>query len=436
MNGLSAQTVKTLGQFILLELLLLLALPSGWADVNEAKKAIRLQQFERAVTLYEVAAKAGDAEAQYQLATLHQQGKGTRKNPKTAKDWLEKAAAQNHPGAQYLLALDIQPTEPERAKTLLEASAKQDHRPAKAALMRSNTTTTTSESLITPAQRWFAAAKKGDLPTLQTLVRSGFNLQSLDNAGRNALFGAVASKRNDSIRWLLDQGVKSTQRDAFGISVAQVAIEFHNDTALSLLLSDSNQDAPAIKSETLKNGDNLLHAAIRHECESCVKTLLTHGIQINHQNAEGWTPLDLAQFKKEAAILAQLKDASAQPGAGWQHQAVAGKKVEQVANQLKSQSELPPAALAINNSHVALLKQILNDDPTAIHARLPDDSTLLVLAVKQNKPKLVAALLDAGADINQQSARGQTAFARCCATGTNEIGHKSFGSWCRPFDSR
>ena len=50
-------------------------------------------------------ADAGDAEAQYMLGLMHLKGEGVMKNEEKAKEMFRKAAAQEHPGAQYELGL-------------------------------------------------------------------------------------------------------------------------------------------------------------------------------------------------------------------------------------------------------------------------------------------------------------------------------------------
>jgi hypothetical protein len=49
-------------------------------------------------------AKDGNAESQYQLADAYLNGKGVTKDSKQGVDWLKKAAALDHPGAQLVLS--------------------------------------------------------------------------------------------------------------------------------------------------------------------------------------------------------------------------------------------------------------------------------------------------------------------------------------------
>lgn len=51
-----------------------------------------------------IAAKEGDAEAQYHLALMFDTGRGVKHNPREAEKWYKASAAQGHTNAQYFLA--------------------------------------------------------------------------------------------------------------------------------------------------------------------------------------------------------------------------------------------------------------------------------------------------------------------------------------------
>lgn len=75
---------------------------------NRANKALYLEDAPaKAAHLYEQAARNGDAESQYLLATLYLKGDGVTKDPAQYRDWMEKSAAQNYGPAMTLLGLDL-----------------------------------------------------------------------------------------------------------------------------------------------------------------------------------------------------------------------------------------------------------------------------------------------------------------------------------------
>ncbi len=63
-------------------------------------KADLAQDYKTALRWYRKAARQGDAEAQFILGTIYQDGKGVAQNYKTALRWYRKAAKQEHAKAQ------------------------------------------------------------------------------------------------------------------------------------------------------------------------------------------------------------------------------------------------------------------------------------------------------------------------------------------------
>lgn len=73
------------------------------ADLDKAFEAVHKNDYSLAYKLFLVAANAGDAEAQDNLAILIREGKGTAKNLTEAVGWFRKAAEQGLADAQYQL---------------------------------------------------------------------------------------------------------------------------------------------------------------------------------------------------------------------------------------------------------------------------------------------------------------------------------------------
>lgn len=65
------------------------------------KSAVRAGAFEKAASLLEEAARAGNAEAQYQLASLYRSGRGVPQDAAHAFEWMLAAAKAGHPKAQF-----------------------------------------------------------------------------------------------------------------------------------------------------------------------------------------------------------------------------------------------------------------------------------------------------------------------------------------------
>lgn len=85
------------------------ALFSGGSDAESIfqqafEEETKHNNFEKALKLYEKAAKLGLAKAQYYSGFMHLKGRGTRRDYEKALALVEKSAHQNYPHGQFLLA--------------------------------------------------------------------------------------------------------------------------------------------------------------------------------------------------------------------------------------------------------------------------------------------------------------------------------------------
>lgn len=379
------------------------AAPLVWADdLAAARKAVRLQQFTQAAELYRSSADGGNSEAQYQLGNLYLLGRGVAKDEAQAIRWLEQAAAQNHAGAQFTLSQLLQNSAPARASELLQAAASQGYTPALSQTARGRAEVKVNQEAPLEAQ-WFGAARAGQTDLLNRLLQQHNNINLTDNAGRTALFYAVTASNGAAVDWLLGKKIDVRHKDNFGLTAVQTAVERrHPDLVRKLLQAGADKD------QVLANGDNLLHYAIRLQQYDLVGPLTQAGVNINHRNREGWTPLDLAEYQDAPQTTAALQKLGAKHGDTWR----AGRKAQDVtvvAQQLDD-GTLPAVAKAIVNNNRPLLEQLLRSDPKSVSTVLQDGSTLLILAVKHQKPDMVTTLLKYKADVNQIAYRGLTAL--------------------------
>lgn len=382
-------------------------------DLNAAQKAVRMQQYERAVTLFQQAAEADNPEAQYQLANMYLQGRGTAKDVSKAKQWFELAAKQAHPGAQFGLAQILLDDDPKRARSLLAASAEQGYRSAKIQLERLDPEATANQEAPFEAQ-WFGAARKDDIPLLEALLAEHKALDITDDAGRTGLFYAIEAGSKKAVQWFIEKGSDVNHRDKFDTTPAQAAVERrHMDLLRTLLKAGAN------KNQVLSNGDNLLHYALRRQHYEQAKFLIGQGVNINLHNKSGWTPLDLAEYQDAEAIAALLVKRGATSGSGWRSDRAA-QDLSAVVNQL-DQGALPPLAGAIVNNNQALVERLLAVNPDLVNTPLEDGTTPLILAVKHSKPEMVSTLLKHDAQVNQVAYRGVNAVQVAAQRGDQKV---------------
>lgn len=371
-------------------------------DLRTAEKAIRMQDFAKAFAIYQQLADVGDAKAQYQLANLYLQGRGTPKNPVLGKRWLEQAAEQNLAEAQFGLAQLLLDNDPQKAEALLKSAAQQNYLAAQTQLKRRLPENAKGSEAPFEVQ-WFGAVRNDDLNTLRQLNQQRPSVNLTDASGRTALFYAIEANSAAVTNWLLNNGANVNQQDKFGLVPAQTALERKNTKLLQQLFK-----AGANSNLTLSNGDNLLHYALRLKQYELVDFLLRQGVALNHSNKEGWTPLDLAEYQEASKTVAALKRQGAKNGTGWRSERQR-QDVATIAKQL-SNSNIPPIATAIINDNQRLLEKLLAEDPSLIEARLNDDATLLILAIKHDKPEMVQVLLNHHANVLQTGYQGLTAL--------------------------
>lgn len=150
----------------------------------------------RAAELLSMAAALGEAEAQFQLASLYSAGTGVAQDARTAFVWLLAAAKQEHVGAQYTLAsvyskgLGVAP-DAEQAIGWLEKAANNNHLHAQYFLARAYETGNGVTASPETAAGWYQRAAEGGLPIAQRSLGGLY----LNGTG-------VAQNTDEALRWL------------------------------------------------------------------------------------------------------------------------------------------------------------------------------------------------------------------------------------------
>lgn len=391
------------------------------AALDEARLAVRTQDFNRAFELYQQAAQAGDSEAQFQLANLYKLGKGTQANPRLVRQWLEASAGQQHPGALYTLSLLTMDEPDSDAAALMDEAVSLGYAPAirYRAANTSKGQANTAAGII-DSQMWFAGARSNRLDLMEQFIPTNPQLNRQDEQGRTALIIAVEFGSIEVLTWLLGKGADLNIRDNFGNSAAFEAVTTNNNEALSLLLP-----AGVDMQQLLPNGDNLLHYSIRHENYEAIPALIAAGIPLNSSNVAGWTPLDLAANADAHTVVQLLENAQATHSDKWlklsQGSTVAANAGR--INLLEETDTLSARELTrrIFSASTSQIENWLQSAPTSLHQVLDDGSTLLALAVKQQRADLIQLLLQAGADVNQSVFGGATPLELACSLDDTDI---------------
>ena len=78
----------------------------SYATVDDGFKALGAKDYSAAFSEFYAAAQDGNAEGQFELGTMYEEGKGTEQNTNLAIIWYRKAVAQQHTGAMVNLGND------------------------------------------------------------------------------------------------------------------------------------------------------------------------------------------------------------------------------------------------------------------------------------------------------------------------------------------
>lgn len=138
-------------------------------------------------------------------------------------------------------------------------------------------------------QGLFESALKGDVNEIQRLVKNGFDINTKDKNGSNALFYAVGVNNSEVIKLLLKHGININEKNNNGNTPLMIAGTFNKEIALRTLLAsgaDTEVQHPT--------GQTVLHIATLRGHINSVNTLIKHGANVNVETQNGYTPLKYA----------------------------------------------------------------------------------------------------------------------------------------------
>lgn len=143
----------------------------------------------------------------------------------------------------------------------------------------------TMDNCITPL---FIAASHQNKAMIQILLKAGADPKIADKYGNTIIGEALGRNNLDQFKLLLDLGlVDMNYRDAEGNTLLMTASSTGNVNLMIYLLDKG----AAIDAVNLL-GENALHLAVRStNTTECIRTLIEYGIDINHKDRNGNSPL-------------------------------------------------------------------------------------------------------------------------------------------------
>jgi hypothetical protein len=271
----------------------------AWAtDLEPARDALRRHEYERAVSLLTPPARAGDAEAAFQLSQLLRFGRGAPRDLPEACRLLETSAAAGHPRAAGSLAAMLDSRECNAsARTADEwrvlARGAGYAPPAASADAEPDTAAPSAELL-------YRAARGGDLAELRRLA-GALPVDAADEFGRTPLMHAIEAGQIPAARELIGRGASLTLADRSGETPLLLAARSGNAEIVSLLLQ---RGAPVDAAN--RSGTTPLMLAAREGSVAICEQLLAAGADRDFTDASGRHAGDHAALAGHAELAARL----------------------------------------------------------------------------------------------------------------------------------
>lgn len=148
-----------------------------------------------------------------------------------------------------------------------------------------------------------------DCRELAALIKQGEDVNAVSSMGETPLTYAIAAGYADCVEQLLMAATIDPNREnVYGVSPLWQALEQENVQVLNMVLA-----APGVRAAAAdEKGCNLLHHMIKRGKTTHFKNVLSvEGMDINHRNQDGATPLLFAVEQRQEAVADALLEAGA-----------------------------------------------------------------------------------------------------------------------------
>jgi ankyrin repeat protein len=142
-----------------------------------------------------------------------------------------------------------------------------------------------SPAEIAAYQGLHAAAQRGDLATLQRLLKAGAAVDAVDPAGRTPLHVATFARQREAVRALVQAGADTARLEHGRYDAVTIASVADDEDTLRLLL----QAGASAKLVTSRYDGTALIAAAHLGHDGVVRQLIAAGAPLDHVNNLHWT---------------------------------------------------------------------------------------------------------------------------------------------------
>lgn len=231
------------------------------------------------------------------------------------------------------------------------------------------------------------AAEKADWGQVRTLLDDGAEVNAVQADGMTALHWAVFHDEVEIAKRLLAAGANAKAENRYGVTPLALACTNGSELLVQMLL-----DAGADTNATLRGGETALMTAARTGRTGPVRALLAAGAKVEAQDRKEQTALIWAAADGHAAVVEMLIEAGADVHA-------------------RVKSGFTPLLFAAREGRIGVVRVLLKTGVDANEAietkkgggRAPVNGTsALILAVENGHFELALALVNAGANPNDQ----------------------------------
>ena len=383
-------------------------------SLTEAKLALRQRNYIQAAELLSQLAHTGDAEAQYQLASLYRSGRGVKHSDQQCFYWLQVAANQEHAKAQYSLAMMLEKgrgtvADPAEALRNYRLAASSGHPQAKEKLQTLSQPHSSEldvflfENKLNKNESLLHFVKIGEMDIITELLHRGASPDSSDNFGHTALMIAAGSNGKNTVTLLLERGAKIDAKDLYGESAVVIATRMENLSMVELLL-DSGANMDSVDSK----GNTLLHLAVQSRDQKLLDYLLSAGVSVSNANANSETAMDLAMLKGLDSAANLLRKNGAQESYIGDTESTTAQGIES-ADANSPFANWPALSIAAWRGQIDLIRTLIAEGAD-VNEKDPDQFTPLGRAASKGHADAAQMLLEAGADIHDKKTDGRTAL--------------------------
>ena len=269
-----------------------------------------------------------------------------------------------------------------------------------------------------------------NLGVVELLIHQGAELNSIDIHGNTPLIYASMTNNIEIASILLMKGAQINFMNTECKTAIHIACEWNSFDAAMILLNWGSD----IEIEDIE-GMTVLMIASRSGYSMLVKLLLENHALINRSDGNGWTALMYASFYRHYEIVELLLKYNANTNMKGLKKGETALTIAYNKKDINIMKQLllhgADANIMINNSTL-LIKSVKQDDLDMVCVLLdngafidtpikPMGMNALMIAIQDNKYKIVLELLNRGADITKEDDSGWIALTYSCWTGNYDI---------------